>query len=177
MTSNEYIQLKAFARQDGFFLGVFWAIAFLLIAYALSQGYLSSMGILLMMSWPLFLSWRLKKFRNDAREGEISFLRSWAYCMLCAFYGTLIIAAVQYIYFAYFDHGTFLNQYEMLLNAEPNKEAIRQMGMQKDLDTAFAEMRKLSPAEMVYEFISMYISGGVFFGAIIALVMRRKKRK
>lgn len=176
MTSSEYIQLKAFARQEGFFLGVLWSVAFLFVALNLSQGYISSIGVLLMTSWPFFLGWRLKSFRDYARDGEISFLRSWAFCLLCTFYAAIVTAAVEYIYFAYFDHGSFLNQYEMIMNAEPNKEAIRQMGMQKDLDIAFAEMRKLSPADMVYEFLSMYLSGGIFFGAIIALFMRRKKK-
>ena len=66
--------------------------------------------------------------------------------------------------------------YQLLNPSDEKKEAIRQMGMQKDLDIAFAEMRKLSPADMVYEFLSMYLSGGIFFGAIIALFMRRKKK-
>ena len=62
-------QLKAFARQDGAILALVWIVSFL-FTMKLPQ---SMVGNVLTLSTPLVVAWRLRAFRNNALDGEISY--------------------------------------------------------------------------------------------------------
>ena len=68
-------QLKAFARQDGAILALVWIVSFL-FTVKLPQ---SMAGNVLTLSTPLVVAWRLRAFRNNALDGEISYRRALAY--------------------------------------------------------------------------------------------------
>ena len=87
MTAPEYVQLKAFARQDGVLLALLWVSSFLLYIMGLSNQMLGMAAIILMLYTPFFVSGRLAKFRDYGREGLISFRRGYAYTVLVFFYG------------------------------------------------------------------------------------------
>lgn len=70
------IQVKAFARQDGFFLFLLWLASF----GAFIANPVSTWGSLLAMSTPFFVGWLLVRFRNYALDGAISFRRALAFC-------------------------------------------------------------------------------------------------
>lgn len=174
MTSEEYIQLKAFTRQDGALLGLWWAATFCTFAGQFSEPMLSALSLLLIVMWPFFLGWRLKKFRDDAREGKLSFLRGWGYCVFSVFYASLVLAVVLYVFFAYIDNGELLNQYANLLMSDEGKAAAEAYGMHKEMMDSIDMMRALSPIEIVYNFMTSVIMTGSLVGAAIAAVLRKK---
>ena len=61
---------------------------------------ISFIGSVTALASPFFAARRLWKFRDEVREGQISFLRSMAYYMLMFFYASVLFALAQYIYFA-----------------------------------------------------------------------------
>ena len=102
-TNREVVQLRAFARQDGALMALVWIASFLFTVYVPQNG----IGSLLAITIPFVLGWRLCAFRNYARDGIISFRRAYLYCVYTFFYASLIFAVAQFVFFKFFDHGTF----------------------------------------------------------------------
>jgi len=74
---NAITQTKAFARQDGVFLSMLWIVTFALVIYAPQ----TDLGGLLVFSTPLFVVWRMIKFRNYALDGVMSYRKALVYCI------------------------------------------------------------------------------------------------
>ena len=96
MTAPEYIQLKAFARQDGALLALLWVSSFLLYIIGITNEMLGMAAFILMIYTPIFVGSRLGKFRDFGLEGLISFRRGYAYSVLVFFYGGVLFALALY---------------------------------------------------------------------------------
>ena len=83
---NAITQTKAFARQDGVFLSMLWMITFALVVYLPK----TDLGGLLIFSTPLFVAWRMIRFRNYALDGIMSYRRALVYCFYTFFYASLL---------------------------------------------------------------------------------------
>ena len=70
---------------------------------------------------PFFVASRLRNFRDVGREGFISFGRSYAYTIFVFFYGAVLLAVVQYLYFAYFDNGYLVNSFAKMMSTDEGK--------------------------------------------------------
>ena len=121
MTAPEYIQLKAYARQDGFFLALLWITSFIFYIIGLSNSLLAMASLIMAIVSPFFVASRLRNFRDVGREGFISFGRSYAYTIFVFFYGAVLLAVVQYLYFAYFDCGRSVGLFLYTTLFEPRR--------------------------------------------------------
>ena len=63
MTAPEYIQLKAYARQDGFFLALLWTASFACYILGITNELLGMLALGLAIMTPFFVASRLRKFR------------------------------------------------------------------------------------------------------------------
>ena len=95
MTTQEYIQLRAFARVDGTYVGILWIASFACYLGGLSSPMLGLVGGILAVASPFFAAKRLIKFRDDIRDGEISGRRSMLYYALMFFYASLLFALIS----------------------------------------------------------------------------------
>ena len=91
MSPQEYIQLKAFARQDGALLSLLWIGGFACYILGLANPTMGMLALLLIVASPFFAASRLRHFRDYAREGIITFRRGYAYTVLTFFYGGLLL--------------------------------------------------------------------------------------
>ena len=103
-TPQDIIQLKAFARQDALLLGGVWMVSFAFIVMAPK----SILGGLLAFATPFVVGWLLRRFRDKALDGVISFRRGYAYSVFCFIYASLLFAVAQYVYFRFIDGGMFV---------------------------------------------------------------------
>lgn len=174
MTQQEYIQLKAFARIDGAIIGVVWIASFALCIAGMTNPGMSLAGTFLAVASPLLAARRLTVFRDNARDGIISFRRSMAYYILIFFYASLLMALAQYVYFAYMDHGYVLTQYTNALNMAETKQMLAAAGIsQTDTENALAQMRLISPIMMALNIMTMNITVGIVLSPLVALVTKR----
>ena len=86
ITSIEYIQLKAFARQDGALLALLWVFTSVLYIIGMTNQMIGLAATMLICYTPFFVGGRLRNFRDYGREGLISFRRGYAYTVLVFFY-------------------------------------------------------------------------------------------
>ena len=169
---ENFIQLKAFARQDGLALSLLWIVSFACMTIVKA----GLLGNLLALATPFITAWRLSKFRDQVLGGSISFRRAFAYGVYTFFYASLVFALVQYAYFRFLDHGTFARLItESMRLLAPMYE---QNGISKtDLNNNINMVSMLTPMQWAFMFMMQNIIIGAFVSLPIAAVcMRRAKR-
>ena len=174
MTAPEYIQLKAYARQDGFFLALLWIACFAGYIIGLTSQFMALASMLMVITTPFFVANRLKKFRDEGREGVISFGRGYAYTIFVFFYGAVLLAVAQYLYFAYMDNGYLVNSFAKMMTSEEGRTMLEQYGMTKVVDDSLAEMAATRPIDYALNILTINISLGFILGVPIGLIMQRK---
>ena len=156
-------QLKAFARQDGAILALVWIVSFL-FTMKLPQ---SMAGNVLTLSTPLVVAWRLRAFRNNALDGEISYRRALAYSWHTFVYASLIFALVQYLYIRFYDPVSLINM--MRDSIQSFGTTYQQMGMNEaQMQESVKLLGTLQPIELVFLFFTQNILIGFFLSLIIA---------
>ena len=164
-------QLKAFARQDGLLLALFWTASFAMTMLAPQ----SIWGNVLALATPFFMGWRLCTFRDVALDGEISFRRGVAHGIYSVFYASLVFALVQYVYFRFLDHGTFMG----IMNdgVKVIEEVYRQQGLDaSELTRSIEAMREVTPVQWAFMLMLQNIFVGSLLALPVAAVCKRKLR-
>jgi hypothetical protein len=176
MTPVEYVQLKAFARVDGAWVALLWAGSFACYVAGLANPMLSMLALLLALISPFFIARRLRAFRDEARDGVISFLRGWAFVILVFFYGGLLFALMQYGYFAYMDRGYMLQSLHQMMSTPEAEAMLKQYGMGQAMAESLQQLQSMRPIDMALNVLTMLIMLGVVLGLPIAALMRNPKQ-
>ena len=177
MTAPEYIQLKAFARQDGALLALLWVAAFSLYIIGVKNQMFGLAAILLMIYTPFFVGSRLGKFRDHGLEGLISFRRGYAYTVFVFFYGGILFAIAQYIYFAFIDHGYLLSEFSKMVMSDETRQMLQQYRMTEMMDESLKEMSNTRPIDYALNMLTITISLGFLLGVPIGLIKQRNTVK
>ena len=175
MTAPEYVQLKAYARQDGFFLALLWIASFACYILGITNGLLGMVAMMLAVMTPFFVAGRLRRFRDEGREGVISFRRSYAYTVFVFFYGAVLLAVAQFLYFAYMDNGYLLSTFSKIVSSAEGKEMLQQYGMTQVAEDSLSEMASLRPIDYALNILTVNIMIGFVLAVPIGLVMYRRK--
>ena len=177
MTAPEYIQLKAFARQDGALLALLWMATFFLYIIGVENQMLGLAALLLMVYTPIFVGERLGKFRDYGREGLISFRRAYAYTVFVFFYGGVLFAIAQYLYFAFIDNGYLMTQFSKMVNSNEAQKMLQQYGMTEMMNESLNEMANIRPIDYALNMLTVNISLCFILGVPISLIMQRNTLK
>lgn len=181
MTAPEYKQLKAFARVDGALLAVLMISSFACYVIGLTSQIYGILSLVSMVLMPFFAGQRLKRFCVTGLDGNISYMRGWAYICLMFFYGGLIFALIQYLYFAYMDHGYVAMMIGDMLSAPEYVEAIKQAGMTDYVSESLHMIQTMRPIDIALNVLTMVIMVGIVLGLPITVVMKltlvQKKEK
>ncbi len=162
------IQLKAFARQDGFLLFLLWIASFAVIV----NNPASSWGSLLAMATPFYVGYLLARFRNFALDGVISFRRALAFSLYTFFYASLLFAVAQFVYFRYLDNGTFMTM--LLTSVKALEPVYRAQGISmSELQQSLSMIGQLPPVETAFIFMMQNILIGAILSFPIAWIGKR----
>lgn len=166
---NAITQTKAFARQDGVFLSMLWMITFALVVYLPK----TDLGGLLVFSTPLFVAWRMIRFRNYALDGIMSYRRALVYCFYTFFYASLLFGVALFIYFRFIDNGRFLGVmssavFQMMPLYKQNGVSTQQ------LTDGLAMLEQLTPMELSFLIFIYGIMIGWFCSIFIAFFAKLK---
>ena len=138
---------------------------------------LGMLAIGLAVMTPFFVAGRLRKFRDEGRDGLISFGRSYAYTIFVFFYGAVLLAVVQFLYFAYMDNGYLLGAFSRMLSTAEGKELVSQYGMTQMIEEGLEEMAAIRPIDYALNILTVNIIIGFVLGVPIGLVMQRNAVK
>lgn len=174
MTPEEYVQLKAFARQDGALLSLLWIGSFVCYVQGLTNPVMALIALLCLAASPFYAASRLRHFRDYAREGVISFRRAYAYVVLMFFYAGLLLAAAMYVYFAYMDNGFLLGKYGEMIHSDEGSRALKLYGLKEQMEQGLKALALMRPIDYALNVLTMNITTGFFLGLPIAALMQRK---
>jgi hypothetical protein len=175
MTYNEYRQLRLFARYDGIYLGVLWTASFACLIGMTLYPELSMFSLLLALSTPMFVVIRLKKFRDEALEGIISFNRGLAYCLFLFLNASLLFAIVQWLYMHFLDQGHLAQLFRSMLSTEESRNMLKQIGTTSDSLTA--QLSAITPMEFASTYFIENCILGILFSIPIAFFMQKRLPK
>ncbi len=173
MTPEEYIQLKAFARQDGALLSLVWIGAFVCYIQGLTSPLMGMLALMCIVASPFYAASRLRHFRDYAREGVITFRRGYAYTVLIFFYGGLLLAAAIYVYFAFIDKGFLVGKLMEAMSSAEGQQVIKAYGMAEQLEQGLQELGNMRPIDYAINMLTLNITTGLFLGLPIAAVMQK----
>ena len=128
ITSIEYIQLKAFARQDGALLALLWVFTSVLYIIGMTNQLIGLAATMLIIYTPFFVGGRLRNFRDYGREGLISFRRGYAYTVFVFFYAGVLFAIAMYLYLTFMDNGYLMSQMSKVLTSDEAQQAMEADG-------------------------------------------------
>lgn len=177
MTGLEYIQLKAFARIDGALLAVVLVGCFVCYLLGMKAPAYGFGSVVLGLSVPFVVGWRLKRFRDRGLDGRISFLRALGYVVFVFFYGGLLFALAQYAYFAYLDGGYLANTLSEMMSQPENSEMLQQLGMTRQIDESLELMRQMRPIDLSLQALTMMLMAGPLVGIPVAAILKREMKK
>ncbi len=169
ITPQNMSQLAAFSRQDGVFTALYWAAGFFASMMSSREPALGMVSDLVVLGTPFFLGWRLKKFRDGALGGSISFRRAWLYCMETLVNAALVLGVAQYLYFRFADVSGFLAQWR-----EAYKVAAQVYHLTAEQTRMMTEaMAGITPLAWASMFLLMEVGAGAVLAPILALLLRR----
>lgn len=167
-TREEYEQIKAFARIDGAIMGVMWIISFACFIAQFYMPLLNMAALIFGIASIIVSAIRLRNFRDNILDGVISYWRAYGYSLLTYFYAALLLAAAQYIYFQFIDHGFLLNQYTAMTSSPEFKSMMTLYGIKADeMKLTMDTIATLRPIDIALQFLTT----NLFFGIVISWPM------
>ena len=176
MTPEEYKQLKAFARQDGALLSLIWIAAFVCYLQGLTNPLLGMAAVVLALWSPFYAAGRLRSFRDNARDGVITFGRGYAFTVLTFFYAGLLLAVALFVYFTFIDDGYLIGQFMKVVNSEEGRQVMKIYGVHDEVNESLKAFSEMRPIDNALNMLTINISMGFLLGLPIAAVMRREVR-
>lgn len=158
---------------DGALLAVMWIASFACYVAGTANPMLMMGGMLIAVCSPFFAALRLRRFRDGARDGTISFGSGYAYTILVFFYAALLFAIAQFAYFQFIDNGYLMNQLVEMMNTAQNQQVIEAYGLKETLDESLRLMAEIRPIDYALNYLTLNVMLGMVLGLPIAAVMKR----
>ncbi len=176
ISHKEYIQLQGFSRYDGALTAVVWTVSFALYITGISNPLAMLAGMGLAVFSPFFVAMRLRRFRDNIRNGCISFRRAYVYSISVFCHAALLFAVAQYVYFAFIDNGYLVNCMTEILNDQQAKLIIQGYGMEKAVDESLQAMRSVRPIDYALNNLTLNMMIGMLLSLPIAAIMKRDRK-
>lgn len=170
ITYSELVQIRAFSRLDGLWLALFWTLSFLLIMVVPG----GSLGSLLALSTPIFMWWRVTRFRDGVTSGLISFRRSLYYSAIMISHAICVFALVQFVYFKFIDGGRFVAY--LSHSVDVLTKAYSDSGIDlSQLVEGVKLLAEATPMELVMSFMIQNFMLAIPLCVITAITVRRNR--
>lgn len=177
MIYEDYKQLRTYSRYDGVYLAILWAASLACFVGSAWQSFLGTFSSLLILSTPFFVAYRLRIFREEGREGTISFSFALMYCLQVFMNSAFLFSLLQWAYMSFLDNGTLFGIASKMLGMPQYQDFIRQMGLStEDYLTSLREIFEpltLATTGFIYELLL----GAIVSFPVAAVMARRKQTK
>ncbi len=123
---------RQYCMYYGTLVGLLCSASFLCSVYGMQYPSLSLLGNLLGISAPIVAGHKIRAFRRDF--APIGFGRTCWMTLNIFFYAILLTAAVQYVFFAFLDHGSVERTLRNMMALPEYRTALEQMVGKADVD-------------------------------------------
>ena len=167
---QEYIQLKAYARQHGMMMGLLWVASFACFVGVVNAPLLSLVFDFSVVLIPFAAYYMVRYYRDAVIGGCITFKRAFFYSLLIFIYASLILGITHWAYFAYIDGGKMAASMLEIIRSEEYKpviEAYKAEGI--DLKEQLNILTEARPIDFAMTFMWFNFLAGAVISCIVAL--------
>ena len=176
ISSEEYIQLKAFARQDGILMGLLWVVALACFVGSMTTPLLQFGFIVGVIATPFVMLYRLRHFRDKVLDGYIPYGRAVLFCTLTMVYASLITAAATLVYFYFIDNGLMMNTLRNNIEIPEVRQSLAQAGISPDeLEQQIEEVGKARPIDFAISICCNGIVTSFLLSLLVGLAYKKRK--
>ncbi len=176
MTFEEYRQLRAYSWYDGIYLAILWIASFACLGGIAIFPPLSIISVLIALSTPFFVAYRLRLFREEGLKGNISFLRAFVYCIRVFLNAALLFAIAQWAYMQFIDNGRFASFIQTSVASPEMQEAMTKAGYPQELlQEAVKVFQNITPIEFATTYFIENCMIGIGLSFIIAFIMKKDR--
>lgn len=129
MQYEEYRQLRKWSWYEGIYLSILWIASFACMVLIPVSPLLGNISTLLAFATPFLVAYSLKKYRNTALDGVISYRRALLFCFRVFFNASLLFALAQWLYLQYVDGGRLRTIFESVVNTNEWQEIMKAYGI------------------------------------------------
>ncbi len=165
----------------GTIMGILFSLSFVCSMYAPRLAMLGIMSNLLAIAALFVCITALRSIRG--KFTGISYLQVCRMTVSMFFFAILFTALIQYIYFAYLDHGQLAKQIETIIEMPEYRKLLQQMaGNSQDIDTMISSALEViqNPTRATMQLMWMNLFVSLFatpFVALIAIIGKPAKNK
>lgn len=171
---------------DGLKFGIYCAFGFICFTKGIGGETLATLSMLVTITAPIFGGYLAHRFEAQVRpDAPVGYGRGYLYSALLYFYASCILAITAFVYFNWFDNGSFVNAYMAALNRPDVQESMRQAGLDTQMqitaqeggfDTFEGLLRSLTPVAIAAGMFNSNIFMGLFLALPTALFARTRKK-
>ncbi|WP_314285869.1 DUF4199 domain-containing protein [Prevotella pallens] len=175
MNNEEIKQLRVYARYDGIYLAIIWAVSFTCFLLLPLSPIFSTFSSLLTISTPFFVAYRLKIYREIGLNGVISFKRAYFYCMRVFVNAALLFSLLQWLYMTYLDNGKVIRIITSVTSLSEYNSFFAAMGIDRKEFIAMLP-EAFSPTPMAVNSLMYEVLLGAIISLIVSAIMARNKK-
>ncbi len=177
ISAEEYIQLRAFARQDGLMMGALWILAFGCFVGSMTMPALQIGFIIGFLATPFVMLYRLRHFRDKVVEGRFSYKRAVAFCAMTMAYASFILAAATMLYFYFIDNGMMMNTLRSNIDIPEVRQSLTQAGISaEELESQMDAISKSRPIDFAFSMFFNGIVSSFFLSLILGLAWKKRRQ-
>lgn len=160
------------AMQYGTYLGIFWAIMYILLFKFPTDPLLSTMAMTMLLASP-FLACRLAiNYRKKECGNNIKYPQAWTFLFCMYICATLFSTMTNYIFFNLIDQGSILMDFNNILS-----QLISTPGIDETAKTQFENIQdtlsRLTVNDIIWQLLNNNIFNSLTLPPIIALFARK----
>lgn len=175
MTAERPITLQEYAMRFGTYMGLFWIFKFIFLPIGFSIPLLQLLFILMTLFVPVLGYIYTRRYRNQYREGSLSFTQAFSFCFLMYLFASILAALAHYVYFRFIDQGYLLNTYlSQLDNIKDSVSGNMKISVEQ-LISSFEVISSLTPLQLTFQLLSQNFFYGILLSVPTALLTMKKK--
>lgn len=177
MTTGQTKSLQEHAMRFGTAMGLFWIFKFIFLPLGFKIPFLQLLFVILTCYVPILGYRYTRTYRDKYCDGQISFIKAYAFTIFMYFFAALLTAVGHLIYFNYIDNGfiadTYLSQLELL---KSNVTGDMENSVEQLIET-FNLIADMSPIQLTLQLIFQNIFYGSLLALPTALIAARRKKQ
>lgn len=156
MNNQEQPTMINYAMNMGAVVGIYYIVKFCLFPLSLHSTMAAMLFLGLTLAVPFLIYMLTKRYRDQYLGGEIGFSQAWIFSVLTMGFGSLLVAAAHYIYFAYIDGGAMMSAFAQSI--EQLQEMVPLLSTPTEGTVEVTSPEVLSQSEEIEQSMNDYIT-------------------
>ena len=160
------------AMQNGTYLGIFWAVAYILLLKFSASPSVTMIGVAMFIGSPFLACRFATNYRRNECDNSIKYPQAWTYLFCMYICATLFSGFTNYIYFSIIDHGQLLVDFNLMLSQIISSPEIDEV-TKTQFENIQAFFSKLTINDIVWQLLNNNIFNSLALPPVIALFVRK----